>query len=322
MTMIETHVLTKAFKTRQGVVEAVRGVDLEVREGEIFGFLGPNGAGKTTTMRMLATLLPPTSGQAKVASYDLLREAAQVRKHIGYVSQTGGAEPYATAHENLVLQGRLYGMDKQAALTRANELIQALELESFAHRLVNSYSSGQHRRLDLAMGMMHRPALLFLDEPTTGLDPQSRARLWEEVKRLSASGTTIFLTTHYLDEADSLCDRLAIIDDGRIVREGSPLALKQQVAGDSIALGLDIHNGTVAQIKDLLQAQPFVREIHDMKNGVQLYVERGDEALPTVMRMLDSAHVPIQTVTLARPSLDDVFLHFTGRSLRESSNAA
>ena len=170
------------------------------------------------------------------------------------------------------------------------------------------------------MGMMHRPALLFLDEPTTGLDPQSRAHLWEEVKRLSTSGTTIFLTTHYLDEADALCDRLAIIDDGQIVREGTSTALKQQVAGDSIALGLDMQNGTAAHVKELLHTQSFVREIHDAKNGVQLYVEHGEEVLPAVMRLLDSAHIPIQTVTLARPTLDDVFLRLTGRSLRETGN--
>lgn len=322
MAMIETLGLTKTFRTRRGVVQATQGVDLMVQEGEVFGFLGPNGAGKTTTMRMLATLLEPTGGQAKVVGYDLLRQAKRVREHIGYVSLAGGAESNATGRENLVLQGRLYRMDRSQAQVRATELIQALELESFADRLVRTYSGGQRRRLDLAMGMMHRPALLFLDEPTTGLDPQSRARLWDEVRQLSAGGTTVFLTTHYLDEADALCDRLAIIDGGKIVSDGTPQALKQQIAGDIISLGLDVQNGALARVKDMLRTQPFVHELHNGENGVQLYVERGEEVLPVVMRLLDNANMPIRTVTLARPTLDDVFLRLTGRSLREPAENA
>ncbi len=315
MAMIETQGLAKSFKTRKGEVQAVRGVDLRVNASEIFGFLGPNGAGKTTTMRMLATLLEPTGGQARVAGFELRNEAAKIRTRIGYVGQKGGAEENASGRENLVLQGRLYGMSRAAAQDRAAELVRILDLEAFADRLAKSYSGGQRRRLDLALGMMHRPALLFLDEPTAGLDPQSRARLWDEVRRLSAGGTSIFLTTHYLDEADALCDRLAIIDAGQIVSEGTPSALKQQVAGDSISLGLDMHNGEITHIKDLLRAQPFVREMRDAGDGVQLYVERGEEALPAVMRLLEDT--PISTVTLARPTLDDVFLRLTGRSLRE-----
>lgn len=312
MAMIETQGLAKSFKTRKGEVQAVRGVDLRVNASEIFGFLGPNGAGKTTTMRMLATLLEPTGGQARVAGFELRNEAAKIRTRIGYVGQKGGAEENASGRENLVLQGRLYGMSRAAAQDRAAELVRILDLEAFADRLAKCYSGGQRRRLDLALGMMHRPALLFLDEPTAGLDPQSRARLWDEVRRLRSGGTSIFLTTHYLDEADALCDRLAIIDAGQIVSEGTPSALKQQVAGDSISLGLDMHN---AHIKDLLRAQPFVREMCDAEDGVQLYVERGEEALPVVMRLLED--MPISTVTLARPTLDDVFLRLTGRSLRE-----
>lgn len=316
MAMIETQGLAKSFKTRKGEVQAVRGVDLRVNASEIFGFLGPNGAGKTTTMRMLATLLEPTGGQARVAGFELRNEAAKIRTRIGYVGQKGGAEENASGRENLVLQGRLYGMSRAAAQDRAAELVRILDLEAFADRLAKSYSGGQRRRLDLALGMMHRPALLFLDEPTAGLDPQSRARLWDEVRRLRSGGTSIFLTTHYLDEADALCDRLAIIDAGQIVSEGTPSALKQQVAGDSISLGLDMHN---AHIKDLLRAQPFVREMHDAEDGVQLYVERGEEALPVVMRLLEDT--PISTVTLARPTLDDVFLRLTGRSLREPAKS-
>lgn len=321
MAMIETRKLAKTFTSRKGSVEAVRGVDLQVNEGEIFGFLGPNGAGKTTTMRMLATLLDPSDGQATVCSFDLRRESGKVRTQIGYVGQKGGAEPKETGRENMVLQGRLYGMSKAEALKRAAELITRLDLEPYADRLVSTYSGGQRRRLDIAMGMMHRPRLLILDEPTTGLDPQSRARIWDEVRRLRAEGMTIFLTTHYMDEADSLCDRLAIIDNGKIVGEDTPNALKQQIAGDIISLGLNMQNGTGAQVKEKLHAQPFLRELQETENGLQLYVERGEEVLPEVLRLLDHNGTRIRTATLARPTLEDVFLHLTGRSLREEPTA-
>lgn len=330
MFIIETHDLKKSFKTRQSqgkgkggkvqVLEAVKGVTIQVNQGEIFGFLGPNGAGKTTTMRMLATLLPPDAGKAIVAGHDLLREPARVRERIGYVSQTGGANIFATGRENLVLQARLYGMNKATAETRAAELVEALDLSAFADRPAMTYSGGQRRRLDLAMGLAHRPSLLFLDEPTTGLDPQSRARVWEEVRRLCDSGTTVFLTTHYMDEADGLCDRIAIMDDGKIVAEGTPAELKHQVAGDIISLGLDATNGALEQAKKLLQSQPFVREFQNGADVLNLYVERGDEALPAVLRLMDGASLPIRTIALSRPTLDDVFLRTTGHSLRETAN--
>ena len=321
MEMIETKGLTKTFKARKGNVEAVRGVDLQVHEGEIFGFLGPNGAGKTTTMRMLATLLDPTSGQATICGYDLRRESGRVRTQIGYVGQKGGAEVMETGRENLILQGRLYGISKAEAQKRAAELISRLDLEPFADRLVRTYSGGQRRRLDITMGMMHRPRLLILDEPTTGLDPQSRVRIWDEVRRLRSDGVTIFLTTHYMDEADGLCDRIAIIDGGKIVSEGTPNALKQQIAGDMISLGLHMQNGTGARVKEALHTQSFLRELQETESGMQLYVERGEEVLPEVLRLLDHNGATIRTVTLARPTLEDVFLRLTGRSLREEQNA-
>ncbi|HEU5200374.1 MAG TPA: ATP-binding cassette domain-containing protein, partial [Ktedonobacterales bacterium] len=286
MAMIESQGLTKTFKARKKTVEAVRGVDLVVNEGEIFGFLGPNGAGKTTTMRMLSTLLDPTSGNATVCGYDLRKQQAQVRRKIGYVGQKGGAEPKETGRENMVLQARLYGMSKAEAQKRAAELITRLDLEAYADRLVKTYSGGQRRRLDIAMGMMHRPTLLILDEPTTGLDPQSRARIWDEVRSLRAEGMTIFLTTHYMDEADGLCDRLAIIDNGKIVGEDTPNALKQQIAGDIISLGLDLKNGAVARVTETLRAQPFMRELEKSDHGLHLYVDRGEEVLPEVLRLL------------------------------------
>jgi ABC-2 type transport system ATP-binding protein len=319
--MIETHGLTKTFKARKKSVQAVRGVDLKVHRGEIFGFLGPNGAGKTTTMRMLATLLDPTSGQAKICGYDLLREPGKVRTQIGYVGQKGGAEVMETGRENLTLQGSLYGMSRTDAFQRAAELTNRLDLQPFADRLVRTYSGGQRRRLDITMGMMHRPSLLILDEPTTGLDPQSRARIWEEIRRLRDEGITVFLTTHYMDEADALCDRLAIIDNGMIVGENTPTALKQSIAGDIISLGLQMQNGTGTRIKEALADRPFLRELQETDGGVQLYVERGEEVLPDVLRLLDQTGASVRTVTLARPTLEDVFLRLTGRSLREEQSA-
>ena len=319
-TMIETDGLRKSFKTRRGVVEAVKGVDLRVGSGEIFGFLGPNGAGKTTTMRMLTTLLPPTSGEARVVGHNLANESERVREKIGYVSQAGGVEDGATGRENLVLQGRLYGLDKATARARTDDLLTTLQLDSIADRPGSTYSGGQRRRLDIALGLVHQPTLLFLDEPTTGLDPQSRARLWDEVRHLRDGGTTIFLTTHYLDEADALCDRLAIIDDGRIVVEGTPDALKRQIAGDVVTLGLDTQDGALERAQALLQSQPFVRELTIEDTVLRLYVEQGETALPAILRVLDGAGLTLRSIALARSTLDDVFLRQTGRSLRETGN--
>ena len=213
--VIETVGLRRTFKGRGGTVEAVAGVDLSVAAGDIFGFLGPNGAGKTTTLRILATLLPPTAGTACVAGFDVAREAREVRTRIGYVAQSGGSYRESTGREELVIQGRLFGMSKADAGVRAVEILEALDLAEAADRTCATYSGGMRRRLNIGIGMVHRPALLFLDEPTTGLDPQARARLWEEIRKLRETGTTVFLTTHYLEEADALCDRLAIIDHSR-----------------------------------------------------------------------------------------------------------
>lgn len=319
MVMIETRGLKKTFTGRRGTVEAVKGVDLRVAPGEIFGFLGPNGAGKTTTLRMLTTLLPPSDGEATVAGHDLRRAPDQVRKQIGYVSQAGGADDTATARENLVLHARLYGIDRATARARAQALIATVELEAIADRVCSTYSGGQRRRLDLALGLIHEPTLIFLDEPTTGLDPQSRARLWDEVRRLRDGGMTVFLTTHYLEEADALCDRLAIIDGGTIVAEGTPAALKRQIAGDVVTLGLDAEGGALQQAEALLRTQPFVRDLSTDEGVLRLYVEQGEAALPAILRVLDGAALPLRTIALARPSLDDVFLRQTGRSLREAA---
>jgi ABC-2 type transport system ATP-binding protein len=319
MAMIETQDLRKSYKSGKTTVEAVRGVNLQVTEGEIFGFLGPNGAGKTTTLRMLTTLLEPTSGEAMVAGYDLRREPKNVRRRIGYVSQVGAVDRHATGRENLVLQAQLYGLSTPEAKARTEILLKTLELDGFADRIASTYSGGQKRRLDLALGLVHQPPLVFLDEPTTGLDPQSRARLWDEVRRLRHEGTTVFLTTHYLEEADELCDRLAIIDDGLIVAEGTPEELKRRVAGDVVTIGLATQNGAVHQAEQLLNGQQFVRELEPAGDGqIRLYVERGEEALPQILRTLDGAGLGLAAISLARPSLDDVFLRQTGRSLRDA----
>ncbi|MDQ6691280.1 MAG: ATP-binding cassette domain-containing protein [Candidatus Dormibacteraeota bacterium] len=315
-TVITTKGLRRVFKSRKTSVEAVAGVDLTVREGEVFGFLGPNGAGKTTTLRMLCTLLEPTSGEATVAGHDLRRAAQKVREQVGYVGQRGGSDPQISGRSELILQGRLYGMSKNAAQERAADLITKLELADCADRVSGTYSGGQRRRLDIGIGLMHGPALLFLDEPTTGLDPQSRARLWDEVRRLRDEGTSIFLTTHYLEEADALCDRLAIIDHGRIVAEGTPDALKRQVAGDVITIGVGAEQ---ARALELLRAQPFVREAGAEESLLRLYVDRGEVAMPAILRALDGAGITLLTISFTRPSLDDVFLRQTGRSLRETA---
>ena len=316
MSIIETRGLRRTFGSRKGAVEAVAGVDLAVEAGEIFGFLGPNGAGKTTTLRMLATLLEPTGGTAMVAGCDLRRSPQRVRERIGYVGQAGGSDLQSTGRSELVLQGRLHGMRRRDAVRRAAELLALLELDAAADRSSGTYSGGQRRRLDIAIGLMHRPQVLFMDEPTTGLDPQSRARVWEEVRRLREDGVTVFLTTHYLDEADALCDRLAIIDHGRIVIEGTPQQLKRQVAGDLVTLGVD---GDTEQALRLLGAQPFVREAAAEDGLLRLYVERGETAMPAILRLLDSAGLELREISLSRPSLDDVFLRQTGRSLREQA---
>jgi len=318
--MIETHDLRRTFKTRGKAadIEAVRGVDLVVGAGEIFGFLGPNGAGKTTTLRMLATLLPPTSGEATVAGADLRRQPQQVRERIGYVPQGGSTDPAETGRGELVLQGRLYGMDRSTAERRAAEVLASLELEDAADRKLATYSGGMKRRLDVGLGIVHRPSVLFLDEPTTGLDPQARARMWDEIRRLRDGGTTVFLTTHYLEEADALADRLAIIDHGRIVAAGTADELKRQVAGDVVTLGV---NGATESVLATVRTQPFVREASGEDGVVRLYVDRGETAVPQLLRLLDGAGLEAASIALHRPSLDDVFLRQTGRSLRDDAAA-
>jgi ABC-2 type transport system ATP-binding protein len=317
--IIETRGLRKSFQSRAGrekkTVEAVRGVDLAVSEGEVFGFLGPNGAGKTTTLRMLATLIEPDGGEATVAGADLRKQPGEVRRRIGYVAQGGSTWDESTAREELVLQARLYGMSKAQAQARAAQALDSFQLAEYADRKCKTYSGGQRRRVDIALGIVHEPRAVFLDEPTTGLDPQSRAHMWEEIRRLRTEGMTIFLTTHYLEEADALCDRVAIIDNGQIVAEGTPDELKREVSGDVVTVGL---NGSTPQAANLLEAESFVHKLETVDGGLRLFVDEGTIAMPLILRVLDAASIPLGSIELHRPSLDDVFLTKTGRSLRES----
>ncbi|MEN3305836.1 MAG: type transport system ATP-binding protein [Micromonosporaceae bacterium] len=313
--MIETKALRKSFRSRKQTVEAVRGVDLVVREGEIFGFLGPNGAGKTTTLRMLATLVEPDGGQATVAGVDLRRAPGEVRRRIGYVAQGGCTWDEVSAREELVMQARLFGVHKSDARRRAASAIDAFQLAEFADRHCKTYSGGQRRRVDIALGVVHQPKIVFLDEPTTGLDPQSRVHMWDEVRRLRAEGMTVFLTTHYLEEADALCDRVAIMDYGEIVAEGTPDELKREVAGDVVTLGV---NGSAARAAELLSTEPYVRAAEVADENLRLYVDDGASSIPQILRLLDGAGLPLGSIELHRPSLDDVFLARTGRSLREA----
>ncbi|WP_284748532.1 ATP-binding cassette domain-containing protein [Amycolatopsis sp. RTGN1] len=318
--MITARGLERRFRRKGrsgGEVHAVKGVDLDVEAGELVGFLGPNGAGKTTTLRMLTTLLKPTAGTATVGGRDLLADPLGVRERIGYVAQGGGSSPETTVADELELQGRLYRMSKAAAIARGAELTEQLDLTGLDRRLTRTLSGGQRRRLDIALGLIHSPGLVFLDEPSTGLDPQSRANLWEHIRRLRAEqGVTVFLTTHYLDEADSLSDRLIVIDDGRIVAEGTPDALKARVSGDRVEVGVDPEQG--ADAAEIAGRLAGAHELSVSDGLVRFRVPRGDVALPELLRALDAKDIPMRSVQVHRPTLDDVFLTLTGRSLREA----
>ncbi|MEW9533990.1 ATP-binding cassette domain-containing protein [Microbispora sp. NPDC049125] len=318
--IIEAHDLRKTFVAKQGrgkkeKVEAVRGIDLEVEAGEVFAVLGPNGAGKTTTVRMLATFTAPTSGTAYVAGYNVAKEPAKVREKIGYVSQAGGIDEIAPGIESLLLAARLSGMSRKQAQARADELLAAFSLTEIANRPAKTLSGGQKRRFAIAVGLVTAPPLIFLDEPTTGLDPQNRANLWDEVRKLREQGTSVLLTTHYLDEADALCDRLVIVDQGKIVAAGTPEGLKKEIAGDVVTLRVE---GTEAA-RDLLAAQPYISEVHAEDDVLRAYLDDGEHGLPRMLRTLEEHSLSIQSISLDRATLDDVFLKHTGRSLRDAA---
>jgi len=320
--MIEARGLARTFRARGRSVEAVRGVDLDVEAGELVGFLGPNGAGKTTTLRMLTTLLRPTAGRATVGGVDLLADPVGVRKKIGYVAQGGGTAPECKVIEEIEIQGQFYGLSKAEAVSRGAELTAQLDIAGLDQRLVKTLSGGQKRRLDIALGLIHAPGLVFLDEPTTGLDPQSRANLWGHIRSLRADhGVTVFLTTHYLDEADSLCDRILVIDNGRIVAEGTPDELKSRVSGDGVTVEVAPDSVAVAaEIAGGLTGATDVVSADNADNTVRFRVPRGDTALPELLRALDAKDIAMLSIQVHRPSLDDVFLTLTGRSLRDAES--
>lgn len=319
MTMIEARGLARTFRTRQGVVEAVCGLDFCIDEGEIVGFLGPNGAGKTTTQRMLATLLTPTAGEASVGGCDLRRDPVGVRRQLGYVSQAGGTNPMAAVDEELVVQAELCGMRRADARRRARELRDSLDLQDIGSRLIKTLSGGQKRRVDVALGLMHRPKLLFLDEPSTGLDPQSRANLWAHIRSVrDRDRTTVFLTTHYLEEADALCDRIVIIDHGRIVAQGTPAELKRRIAGDLVILEL-ASEAAIEPAIAVLREQAGARDVTHIDRMIRFVVDHGDKEAVSMMRLLDNAQLDVTSLHVARPTLDHVFLTLTGRSLRDVS---
>jgi ABC-2 type transport system ATP-binding protein len=307
---IETRSLRRTFK---GGVEAVRGIDLMIAPGEIFGFLGPNGAGKTTTVRILCTLLPPTSGTAQVSGVDVVADAAEVRRRIGVALQEIGLDPVQTGRELLELQCGLYGITGSDATRRAKELLELVGLTDAADRRTKTYSGGMKRRLDLASALVHSPEVLFLDEPTTGLDPASRLTVWEEVRRINEAGTTVFLTTQYLEEADQLCDRLAIIDSGAIVAEGSPERLKAQMGHDVVRVTLNGADATATELA--IGALPGLERVVPEADALALYVEDGAGSIAEIVRRLDRDDVQVGAIAVSRPSLDDVFLQATGRRL-------
>ncbi|MGW6501962.1 ATP-binding cassette domain-containing protein [Nonomuraea angiospora] len=309
--MIHARGLTRVFKVKKERVEAVRGIDLEVEAGQLVAFLGPNGAGKSTTLRMLTTLLPPTSGTAMVAGHDVAKDPAGVRARIGYVGQRNSAGENFLVRDELVTQGRCYGLDARQASARAEELLDLLDLRALAKRRPGTLSGGQRRRLDIALGLIHRPGLLFLDEPSTGLDPKSRADIWQHILRLRETyGTTLFLTTHYLEEADNMAERVVIIDNGRIIADGTAEQLKNDLAGDHISI-------TTSTEEEARRAAALGGGGAADGTTVRLRVPNAAAALPDYLRTLDGSGIKVTTAETIRPTLDDVFLALTGRSLTD-----
>jgi len=333
--MIQTRGLTKDFVvSRTETVHAVRGIDLDIAPGELVAVLGPNGAGKTTTLRMLTTLVRPTAGTATVAGVDVVRDPAAVRRHIGYVGQGNGAGHRQRAADELTSQGQIYGLDRPAARRRTAELLDALDLGALATRRVADLSGGQRRRLDVALGLVHAPQLLFLDEPSTGLDPQNRANLWEHILRTRAeAGMTVLLTTHYLDEADTMAERVVVVDRGEVIADDTAETLKAHLAGDRIVVtaqagssqaGTAVPEGDrsgAARLAELAHRLPGAREVTVTGDEVSVRVTDGPAALPELVRAAERAGARVAAAQVHRPTLDDVFLSLTGRSLREADGS-
>ncbi|GAB3213810.1 ATP-binding cassette domain-containing protein [Marinactinospora thermotolerans] len=317
--MIHARRLSRGYRHRAKEIEAVREVDLDVAQGELVALLGPNGAGKSTLLRMLTTLLPPSAGSATVAGHDIVTDPAGVRSRIGYVGQRNAAGEEQRVHDELVLHGLWYGLSGSAARRRADEVVELLDLGEVAGRKPGTLSGGQRRRLDIAFGMVHHPPLLFLDEPSTGLDPQSRADVWRHVLRLRRErGTTIVLTTHYLDEADDMAERVIVIDHGRVIADGTAERLKDDLAGDRITVTLsDPEQG--ARAAGIAARIEGTGEVEIDGSDIRVRVPRADRALPRHLRELEAAGIEVSAARGHRPTLDDVFLALTGRSLEETN---
>jgi ABC-2 type transport system ATP-binding protein len=312
--MIETTDLTKTFDD----VHAVEGIHLTIQKGEIFGLLGPNGAGKTTTLKMLTTLLRPTRGTARVMGFDILSQAVEVRKQIGYIPQERTLDRYLTGREHLRLFADLYHIPAKVAREQEDFLLNLVELTDKADLETRGYSGGMKKRLEIACGLMHHPAVLFLDEPTLGLDIQSRSRIWEYIRELRKSGVTVVLTTNYLDEADLLCDRLAIIDGGKVAVVGSPAELRQSLEGDTVWLRLD----SVSIIRKeeaavILKAFPFVRDIRQENGTFHVRIAPHDLALADIIREFHKAGIGLEAIRYQHPTLEEVFIHYAGHKIKE-----
>jgi ABC-2 type transport system ATP-binding protein len=321
--MITARGLSKQFVVKRTPVDAVTDLDLDVQRGELVAFLGPNGAGKSTSLRMLTTLLPPTRGSATVAGHDIRTAPAEVRRRIGYIGQGSSGGHNQRVRDELLSQGAFYGMSRRKTARRADELLESLDLAPLAKRGVQALSGGQKRRLDIALGLIHSPELLFLDEPSTGLDPQSRANLWQHILELRREhGTTVFVTTHYLDEADHFAERVLVMDHGRVIADDTATALKTTLAGDVITLGFASEADAVAAGR--VAARVAERSISPVgPRSFELTVHHGDRMLPRLLRALETeAGIRVETTTLRQPTLDDVFLALTGRSLRDEGPRA
>jgi ABC-2 type transport system ATP-binding protein len=307
-------IVAEDLRKRYKDIQALDGVSFAVRDGEVFGLLGPNGAGKSTAVRSLTTLTRPDSGRAIVAGEDVIRHPNRVRHSIGYVAQDSGVDWEATGRENLLLQGRIHGMAGLPLRARVDELLELVGLREAADRIARGYSGGMKRRLDIAIGLVHRPRVLFLDEPTTGLDPEARVALWDEVERLAKQESlTILLTTHYLEEADRLAERVAIMSRGRIVVEGTPEALKANLRGELVTVEIGGANGRIDDAAAIVGAFDGATEVGVDGRLVRARVPNGAQAIPTILSTLDGRGFQVDSVTTARPSLDDVYLHYTGR---------
>jgi ABC-2 type transport system ATP-binding protein len=327
VTLISTASAVGAYdlvKTYPKDVKALDGLTITVEAGKIFGLLGPNGAGKSTTVKILTTLARPDSGTASVAGHDVLRHPQRVRRAIGVVSQRSTSDPVATGRDNLVLQGRLYGLRGRALEQRVRELLDRFDLAEAANRQVRTYSGGMQRRLDVALGLIHRPEVLFLDEPTTGLDPEARSAMWEEIARLAGGeGLTILLTTHYLEEADRLASRLAIVDKGRVVAQGTPDELKGELRGDAVHIELGSSLADEAHVvRTALERVHGVREVAIDGHRLSARAADGASVVPSALAALDQAGLRVAAVTVARPSLDDVYLRYAGRRFDEADSAS